>query len=108
MDDYPIFSHWSKTLDWILDTSEKFPKSVRFTVACRISNLSFDVLEGIIEAVYISNRQKILATINLNLEKLRVMFRICHARKYISSRQFGHISQLINDTGRMVGGWNKI
>lgn len=107
IDDYPIFSHWFKALDWILDATEKFPKSVRFSVSSRVSNLSIDVMEDIIKAIYTSDRQMILKNINLNLEKLRIFFRICYKRKYISARQFEHISLMINETGRMTGGWAK-
>lgn len=72
--DYPLFSHWQQTLGWILDTTERLPQKVRFTLANRISELALDILEGIIEAIYQKQRTAILRKINLNLEKLRVLF----------------------------------
>jgi hypothetical protein len=51
-EDYPLFVKWFEATDWILDTVEKFPKSVRFTVSGRIANMALDVMEGIIEAIY--------------------------------------------------------
>ncbi len=104
---YPLFEKWSSTLDWILDTVEKFPKSVRFTLSSRIANISLDILERIIEAIYRKKRLHILYDINLYIEKLRILFRISMARKYISIRQYEYIISQLNETGKMTGGWIK-
>lgn len=104
---YPLFEKWSKTLDWILDIIEKFPKSVRFSLSSRIANISLDVLEKIIEAIYTQKRVHILYAINLYIEKLRIMFRICFQRKYISVKQYEYIIGELNEAGKMTGGWIK-
>ena len=106
-EDYPIFVMWSDATDWILDTVEKYPKSVRFTISGRIGNMTLDVMEGIIEAIYTKDRSRILGKLNLNIEKLRVMFRISYKRKYISRTQYEHVSQMLDKTGKMLGGWKK-
>ena len=59
-EDYPVFVKWSDATDWILDTVEKFPKSVRFTISGRIGNITLNVMEGIIEAIYSKDRSRIL------------------------------------------------
>ena len=71
-DDFPLFVKWSDSTDWILNTVEKFPKSVRFTIYGRIANITLDVMEGIIEAIYTKERRHILEKINLYIEKLMV------------------------------------
>lgn len=104
---YPIFERWFKILDWILTTVEKYPKSVRFTVSGRVANISLDVMEKIIEAIYTKKRLDILKDINLYIEKLRVLFRISMERKYISVRQYEFISNELNEAGMMIGGWQR-
>ncbi len=106
-EDYPLFIKWTKVLDWIMDAVEKYPRSVRFTLSSRIVNTSLDFLEGIIEAIYTKSRTHILNRLNLYIEKLRVFFRISHERKYISLRQYEFISEELDETGRMLGGWLK-
>ncbi len=105
--DYPLFVHWQQTLGWILDTTERFPQKARFTLANRMADLALDILEGIIEAIYQKQRTAILRRINLNLEKLRVLFRLCYQRHYISSKQLEHINRQLNEAGQMTGGWLK-
>ena len=106
-DNYPIYVKWLSVTDWILDTLEKFPKSVRFTLTNRIANLTLDVMEGIIEAIYTKERAHILGRVNIYIEKLRILFRISHRRRYLSERQYEHVSGLLDEAGRMTGGWKK-
>lgn len=106
-EDYPVFEKWSKILDWILDTVEKFPKSARFSLASRIANIALDVMEKIIEAIYTKKRLYILRDINLYIEKLRMLFRISMKRKYISFKQYEFISYELTNFGKMIGGWIK-
>jgi len=106
-EDYPIFVQWLAATDWILDLLEKYPKSVRFTLTTRMANLTLDVMEGIIEAIYTKQRSYILGRINLYIEKLRILFRISFTRKYISQKQYEYASVLLDETGRMAGGWLK-
>ena len=87
-EDYPLFRKLYGLLDWILDKSETFPNSVRFSFASRMANVSLDVLENLIEAIYTRKRGPILGAINLQIEKLRVFFRLSFERKYLSAAQY--------------------
>ncbi len=104
---YPIFQHWYKTLSWILGSVEKFPKNARFSTASRIADISLDAMELVIEAIYSKNRKIILIKFNMNLEKLRVLFRISNDKRYISISQYEYVSNAIDKAGRMAGGWKK-
>ncbi len=63
-----IFTRWLDFLAWLLPTTEKFPKRVRFTFANRINNLGLDIVEDLVEARYSPNKLPILQRINLRLE----------------------------------------
>ena len=104
---YPVFIHWYKTLNWILSKVDTFPRNIKFTLGDRIVTLAFEILERIIEAIYKKERIFILDEINLCLEKQRILFRISHDRKYLSHRQYEYIIKEINTTGQMIGGWRK-
>ena len=106
-EDYPIFTKWYKILNYIIDKVEKYPKNVRFTISDRIINLSFDIMESIIDSIYSKNRSHILDDINLYMEKLRIYIRISKDRKYLSLKQYEYLSDEINEIGSMVGGWKK-
>ena len=74
----PLFLLWYDFSKWLLNKAEKFPKKIRFSFSNRIDNLALDIFEGIIEARYSKNKKEILRRIDLSLEKLRLLLRMCH------------------------------
>jgi hypothetical protein len=80
---YPVFEHWYKTTDYIIQICEKMPKNTRFTMANRITNLVFENLDLIIQAIYNKNKTPFLLKINMNLERLRIFMRLSKDRQYI-------------------------
>lgn len=101
----PLFSHWMKFTGWMLEITEKFPKSARFTFSSRIDNMLLDTLEDIVEARYTRDRKSILKRVNLRLEKLRLIVRLSKNRKYLSVTAYEHASRAIDTAGKMTGGW---
>jgi hypothetical protein len=106
-EDYPIFVHWYQTVDWILATVERFPKSARFSLASRLADAALETMELIVEAIYTTHRLRLLDRMNLLLEQQRVLFRIAHDRKYLSVKQHEYVANALEESGRMVGGWRK-
>jgi hypothetical protein len=44
-EDYPLYVHWSTSLDNILQRAECFPRNARFTLASRMVDTGLDVME---------------------------------------------------------------
>ncbi|MEL6626966.1 MAG: four helix bundle protein [Bacteroidota bacterium] len=81
----------------------------RFTIANRVADHALDIMELIVSAIYSPRdicRQRLNA-INRRLEALRILFRICFDRQFISAKQYTYISERIDEAGRMVEGWLK-
>lgn len=106
-DELPIFSRWLEFLDWLLPTTEKFPKKVRFTLSQRIDNLALDVVEDLVEARYSRRKSEHLRRANLRLEKLRILLRLSYQHKHLPSRQYEHAMRALHTVGNMLGGWRK-
>jgi hypothetical protein len=102
-----LLEHWYKTTDWLLDKCDRFPKQTRFTIAGRLANLSLETLELITEATYAREKRALLTRVNLVLEKMRLLLRLCFERRYLSMAQYEFIQTEINTAGRMCGGWLK-
>jgi hypothetical protein len=103
-----LFVKWVDFLKWLLNTTEKFPKKVRFTFTSRVDNIALDILENIIECRYNPSQRKAgLYRINILFEKLRVLLRICHELEYISNRQYEYAALHINEVGKMTSVWLK-
>ncbi|MBW1803112.1 MAG: diversity-generating retroelement protein Avd [Deltaproteobacteria bacterium] len=107
MPEPPLFVLWYDFAKWLLNKTEKFPKKVRFTFSNRIDNTALDVIEGIIEARYSRKKKDTLRRIDLNMEKLQVLLRMCRDLEFLDNKGYEFASRKINEAGKMVGGWRK-
>lgn len=105
----PVYALLVDLTGWTLDRTATLPKSHRFTFGERVDRLTLDCLELVIEAIYASpaNKTAPLRRANLNLEKLRVFWRLIQERRWISAQQLLFVAQKLDEIGRMIGGWLK-
>ena len=98
---------WEQVLDDLLDRTQRFPKSVRFTFSTRIDNHGLDILEELVEARFASGEalKVALATVDRRLTRLRVLLRLAHKRRYLDTSGVEHVMRGVDEVGRMVGGW---
>lgn len=96
-------------LDWLLPKSERFPKAYRFTVTQRMMNAALDFQEALFEAQAQggTTRQKHLRQADAALSALRLYLRLAHRWKWLSDGQYRHVSVMIAEIGRLLGGWMK-
>ena len=93
---------------WTLPIISRMPRSHKFTIGDRMENLLLDTLELLIEATYTRDgKRDLLRRANLNLEKLRYLFRLCKDMDLVNLRRYEHASRCINEVGKLVGGWIK-
>jgi hypothetical protein len=105
----PVYALLVGFTGWTLDHTTSLPKSHRFTFGERVDRLTLDCLELTLEAMYATPDKKAvpLRRMNLNLEKLRIFWRLICDRRWISQQQLLFVSQKLDEIGRMVGGWLK-
>ena len=105
--DLPIFVQWMDFIKWLFLTTEKFPKKMRFNFTDRINSLALDVVEDLIEARYSTNKAGTLRRVNLNIEKIRMLLRICFEIQVLPFKAYEQSMVSLNDIGKMLGGWLK-
>ena len=107
LEDLPVFTRAYDLAGWLLDRTQKFPKSSRFTFGQRIDNLALDIVEAVVTARYSRRRRVIITEANLKLTRLRVLLRLATGRRYLSRRRYFHVIEKIDEIGRMLGRWGK-
>lgn len=85
----------------------KYPRSYKFTLGDRITNLGLDVLMLLVEANYSNDKLKLLQQANQKLEQLRYLLRLSKDLGIFSLDRYEYISGQINDAGSQIGGWLK-
>jgi four helix bundle protein len=104
-----IFTQTYDLLTWLLPQCERFPKSQRFVVTQRLQDAALDFQEAIFEANARSSAQRLeyLQAADAHLNKLRLYLRLSRQWNWLSSGQYEHVSRMVTDVGKLLGGWMK-
>jgi len=89
--------------------AQSFPKQDRYTVAQRCENLSLEILELAILAHGKEHRSKILilGKMDVKLKLLKYLVRACHDIKAMNEKRYLYFEGMLQEIGRMLGGWIK-
>lgn len=82
-----------------------FPKYERFTLAVDIKRCMDKMMERTIEANKKYYKKTTLQELDVEIDKLRKYIRLSYRLKYIDYKKYKHWKDLVNEIGRMLGGW---
>lgn len=109
MKESPIFARTYDLLLWLIPQTLKFPREHRFTMAQRVQDVALDFQERIIEAGLsnVQHQDDHLARADVYLTKLRFYLRLCKDLELLSLGQYEHVSRMVVEIGKLLGGWRK-
>jgi four helix bundle protein len=96
-------------LEWLLPKIETFPKPYRFTLTQRLMDAALDFQEAIFHAQARRGKARLryLEAADAHLNTLRLYLRLVHRLKWINDGQYRHVSAMVAEIGRLLGGWKK-
>jgi len=102
-----IFTQTYDLLTWLLPQCERFPQAQRFVVTKRLQGALLDFQEAIFEANAHSGTTRLdhLRAADAHLNKLRCYLRLAHQWHWLSSGQYEHVSRMVAEIGKLLGGW---
>lgn len=108
-DNMIILTRTFDLLTWLLPKSERFPKAYRFTVTQRLMDAALDFQEALFDAQSQggTTRNKHLRTADAHLNKVRLYLRLAHQWGWLNDGQYRHVSAMVAEIGRLLGGWLK-
>jgi hypothetical protein len=105
--DMVIFSRTFDLLEWLLPKSERFPRAYRSTLTQRLMDAALDLQEALVDAESREGRSRVsaLRTADAALARLRIYLRLAHRWRWLSDGQYAHVSGMVAEIGRLLGGW---
>lgn len=105
----PIFTRTFDFLIWLLPITNNFPTAQRHTATQRLLDAAFDLCERLEEANLRRGaaRQEKLNAADEALAKVRVHLHLAARCGWLSQGQYRHVSQMVAEIGRLLGGWQK-
>lgn len=94
-------------LAWLVPRSESFPRAHRHTVTRRMLDAAMDAQEALFTAQSQRGRDRLQALRNADaaLDRLRLYLRLAHHWHWLNAGQYGHVSAMVAEIGRLLGGW---
>ena len=104
----PIFSRTHDLLRWLVQAARKFPRDQRFILAQRLLGKAFALEDALVAASVDRGRtREHLLAADVALTGLRRVLYLCHDLEYLSDGQYRHVSGMVAEVGRLLGGWQK-
>ncbi len=106
-EDMIILTRVFDLLAWLLPKGERFPRAYRHTVTQRLMDAALDLQDCLFVAQSRQGaaRRDSLADADAALSRLRLYLRLAHHWHWLSDDQYGHVSGMVAEIGRMLGGW---
>ncbi len=101
----PIFVKHYDLMAWLIPRTLAFPKSQRGVLARQIQTELFRIQEALVMAGTSADPKSALAAADRSLVCLRTYLRLCRDLQLLSLPQFEHVSRLVAEVGRLLGGW---
>lgn len=94
-------------LSWLLPKAEAFPRAYRFSLTRRLMDAALDLQDDLVRAQTHrgAKRRAALESADAHLGRLRVYLRLAHHWQWLSSGQYEHVSRMVLEIGRLLGGW---
>ncbi len=105
----PIFTRTYDFLTWLLPMTNHFPRAHRHSFTQRLLDAAFDLRERLEEANLRRGaaRRERLERADEALAKIRLYLRLATQWQWLSDGQYRHVSAMVAEIGRLLGGWQK-
>ena len=102
-----IFTRTYDLITWLIPATLRFPRAQRFVVTQRLQDAALSFQERLIEANRRSGRVRLerLRAADAELDKVRLYLRLAVRWQWISERQYAHVSSMVQEVGKLLGGW---
>lgn len=106
----PIFTRTYDFLTWLLPATNHFPRAHRYTFTQRLMDAAFDLRERLEEANLRKGAERLdrLQLADEALSRVRLYLRLAARWGWLSGTQYEHVSGMVVEIGRLLGGWKKV
>jgi hypothetical protein len=103
----PIYIRTHDLMDWLVPHLEGWPRPQRFFLARQVLETATQFYRLLLRARKVrgEDRGRVLLDADVELETLKALLRLGQERQYMSLGQYRHVSTILVDIGRQLGGW---
>ncbi|MBA3948212.1 MAG: diversity-generating retroelement protein Avd [Herpetosiphonaceae bacterium] len=107
MADSPIFARCDELVRWIIPATVHYPRPYRASLGRATQEAALLLQRQLIAAARRRDKRAALQAADEALHELRVLLRQGEALHLLSLNQYAHVARLVDEVGRLLGGWRK-
>ncbi len=108
MPDSPIFARCDALVLWVLQATVRYPRHYRAALGKATQEAALKLQRELIAAARRRDKRAALQAADEALHELRVLLRQGQALNLLTLGQYEHVARLIDEVGRLIGGWRKV
>ena len=105
MRELPIIQTTYDFIKWYVPLLNRLPRDHKFALGDRMVASLYDMMEGLIEARYASQKLDILLPLRGKLDILRYQTRLLFDFKLVNVKRYENASRKIDEIGKQLSGW---
>jgi len=103
----PVFQAIYDLILEIHNRVDNFPRVHRYSIGEKIKNISFDLLDLVVKANSVKNKEVYLGGAEDILEKLKIYIRLCFDLKILGNKGFEFLIRGMDEIGRQLNKWKE-
>lgn len=107
MPESPIFARCDELVLWVLRATVRYPRHYRAALGKATQEAALRLQRELIAAARRRDRRAALQAADEALHELRVLVRQGQALGLLTIGQIEHAARLVDEIGRLIGGWRK-
>jgi hypothetical protein len=107
MPDSPIFARCDELVLWVMRATVRYPRHYRAALGKATQEAALRLQRELIAAARRRDKRSALQAADEALHELRVLLRQGQALTLLTLGQYEHVAHLLDEVGRLIGGWRK-
>ncbi len=107
MTDSPAFARCDELVLWVLRATVRYPRHYRASLGKATQEAVLALQRHLVAAARRRDKRSALQAADEALHELRLLLRQGHALGLMTMGQYEHVARLVDEVGRLIGGWRK-
>ena len=107
MPDSPIFARCDTLVLWVLQATVRYPRHYRAALGKATQEAALRLQRELVAAARRREKRPALQAADEALHELRLLLRQGQALGLLTPGQHEHVAKLLDEVGRLLGGWRK-
>lgn len=107
MADSPIFARCHDLTIWVLQATVRYPRHYRAALGKATQEAVLRLQRELVAAARRHEKRQALQSADEALHELRLLLRQSHELNLLTSGQHEHVARMLDEVGRLLGGWRK-